>query len=83
MNYEVTYWYICGLLSDASLWGVEREKTLATGENILIAVSTCKPSYRKGWEFTGTLEQQPNWKVVSIFEHHIPEHGLRASVCLF
>lgn len=56
MNYEVTYWYICGLLFDASLWGVEREKTLATGENILIAVSTCKLSYSKGWEFIETLE---------------------------
>lgn len=43
MNYNASYWYICGLLSDASLCGIKKEKTLATGEDILIAVL----SYRK------------------------------------
>lgn len=42
VRHNMSCWYICGLLSEASLCRIKEEKTLATGENILIAVCTCK-----------------------------------------
>ena len=61
---------------------VKKEKTLATGRNILIAVCICKLFCGKGWKFIESLEYQPDWKLVSVFDHHIPECGLSSSVCV-
>ena len=60
----------------------KKEKTLATGRNILIAVCICKLFCGKGWKFIESLEYQPDWKLVSVFDHHIPECGLSSSVCV-
>jgi len=62
---------------------VKKEKTLTMGEISVLSYAHVSCAVRKGGSSLEYLNAMaPNWKMVSMFEYHIPECGQRPSVCV-